>query len=80
MAESPVASEPARTIMRFGVVGIVLTLLGVALLVLSFREESTAVAVAAAAMSRRAEPYTSMTWPCWSTARYTYRQVPATFM
>jgi len=32
-----------------------------------------------AAMSRRAETSTSMTWPCWSTPLYTYRQVPATF-
>ncbi len=33
----------------------------------------------AAFTSRLAETYTSMTCPCWSTARYTYRQVPATF-
>src|SRR5207244_6809757 len=25
----------------------------------------------AAATSRRADTYTSITWPCWSTARYT---------
>ena len=24
------------------------------------------------------ETYTSITWPCWSTARNTYRQMPAT--
>ena len=32
----------------------------------------------AAAASRRAETSTSMTWPSWSTARYTYRQTPLT--
>ncbi|GAA2593232.1 hypothetical protein GCM10010399_24790 [Dactylosporangium fulvum] len=30
----------------------------------------------AAAVSRRVETSTSMTWPCWSTARHTYRQIP----
>lgn len=32
----------------------------------------------AAAASRREDSSTSMTWPCWSTARYTYRQTPWT--
>jgi len=32
----------------------------------------------AEAMSRRCDTYTSMTCPCWSTARYTYRQTPET--
>jgi len=35
--------------------------------------------VVAAFTSRFFETYTSMTCPYWSTARYTYRQVPATF-
>ncbi len=34
---------------------------------------------AAAFASRWAETDTSMTCPYWSTARYTYRQVPGTF-
>ena len=33
----------------------------------------------AAVKSRFFETITSMTCPFWSTARYTYRQVPATF-
>ncbi len=33
----------------------------------------------AAFTSRLVETYTSMTCPCWSTARYTYLHVPATF-
>jgi len=32
----------------------------------------------AASASRRAQTSTSMTCPCWSIARYTYRQIPLT--
>jgi hypothetical protein len=32
----------------------------------------------AAARSRRADSSTSMTWPCWSIARYRYVHRPAT--
>jgi hypothetical protein len=34
--------------------------------------------VVADAMSRRFDTYTSITWPCWSTAGETYCQMPAT--
>jgi hypothetical protein len=33
----------------------------------------------AAGTLRRFDTKTSMTWPCRSTARYTYRHAPATF-